>query len=209
MGRANLRVTLEAWAMAIWYRLGLSWRHERIEEGASPDIVPPLGVMGFIPLAAISLPVSFIYSFGADLDVAREILLAVFGGVAPIAIAYGVMTNRRWSRLLIVVSAAMSVWIYAGGPPSGAMWSIVSSSWPVGAAVAVWLSITTYLYCAKKPRAYYLLLAGAPLPDNLRDVDLSPPRVVVRLMAYLSYLSEWVLMLLALAIFFGFLVVSY
>jgi hypothetical protein len=190
--------------MPIWYRTGIKWRHPKNREGASPEIVPPLGIMVFIPLAAIWLPISLVYSFGAELDVPRQILLALFGGVAPIAIAYGVMTNRQWTRLVILATVLINIWVYAA-------WRGVPLSEQLGSnrsfvmSLFVWVALALYFYSWKTSRAYYGILSGKPLPDELKNLDWSPPKALAFLMGHLAAISEWVLILLAFAIFFGLL----
>ena len=102
--------------MAVWHRIGLHFRQPRTEEGDALEVVPPLGIMLFIPLSAVWLTVTLFYSVGADLSTARQIGLALFGGLTPIAIACGLVTNRRWTRLAILVTLVGNIWLYAAWP---------------------------------------------------------------------------------------------
>lgn len=185
--------------MAAWYP-HVKWRHPKTREGASPEIAPPLGIMMFIPLAAMWLAISLGYSMGGSFNTSQQIGMAVFGGVFPIGIAYGVMTNRRWTRIAILLTMAGNTWLHATSPGLPLMEQLASSQL-LDVLLITWAGLVIYLYGSKSSRAYYLLIAGRALPESLKSVDLSPPRVVVFLMARLAVLSEWILIVLALAIF--------
>ena len=190
-----------------WIPIGIRWRHPATHEGDSLAIVPPLGVMLFIPAAAIWVPIVLLYSFGADLGARQQLALAGFGGVAPIVIAYGVMTNRVWTRIGALLAVLANIWVISVRPGTPILEQITSNE-VLGIALAAWVGLALYLYTRKTARAYYLLVAGKPLPMELEGVDLSPPRVVVFAMDHLAILAEWILVILALAIFLGFLFFS-
>jgi hypothetical protein len=188
--------------MAGWHRIGLRFRQPRAEEGNALGVVPPLGLMLFIPLAAAWLAVTLVYSVGAELTVARQVGLALFGGLAPMGITYGLVTNRRWTRLAILLTLAGNIWLY-GVSPGVPLMAQLGSNLALGFLTAVWAAVALYLYGSRSCRAYYLLIAGAVLSDELQDVDLSPPPFIAAAMDNLAGISEWVLIILAFAVFFS------
>lgn len=192
--------------MAAWYP-HVKWRHWNSDEGDSLDVAPPLGVILFMPLSATWIVVALLFSFSPGLSEYQLISLALFGGVAPIAIAYGIMTNRRWTRPVILLTLLANLWLFA--TPTGAtsleQFRLNSAA---GVALLVWGLLALYFYRRKTTRKYYLLIAGKSLPDELRGVDLSPPKALVFLLSHIAILAEWMLIVLALAIFFGVLLFS-
>ena len=188
--------------MGVWYRIGARFRHPRIEEGNAPAIAPPLAIMMFIPIAALWLAFMLFYSATPDMILGRQIVLALLGGVAPIGIAYGVMTNRRWTRTGILATVAANIWFFevvSGMPFIEQLFSNLRLS----IEVVAWLALCVYLYSGAVPRAYYLLISGRPLPEELREVDLSPPKWLESGMQGLAVCAEWMLIVLAIGMFVG------
>lgn len=109
--------------------------------------------------------------------------------------------------MLILITLAVKVWLFAYSPGAPIL-SQLSSNWSLVVSLAAWIAIALYFYRARTARAYYLILSGRRLPEELSGVEFSPPRIVVSLMGKLSLLSEWALILLAFAVFFGLLLFS-
>lgn len=188
--------------MGVWYRIGARFRHPRIEEGNAPAIAPPLAIMMFIPIAALWLAFMLFYSATPGMSLGRQVVLALVGGVAPIALAYGVMTNRRWTRAGILATVIANIWFFevvSGMPFIEQLYSNPRLS--IG--VAAWLALCVYFYFGAVPRAYYLLISGRPLPEDLSKVDLSPPKWLESGMQGLAAFAEWILIVLAIGIFVG------
>jgi len=158
--------------------------------------------MAFVPLAAAWLAISLAYSVGGTFNVAQQLGMAVFGGVAPIVLIYGVITNRRFTRIAILLTIAGNIWFY-GVTRGMSLWDQILSSRILAVLFGALIGIAIYLYASKTSRAYYLLIAGKPLPESLANVDLSAPDWVAFLMRHLAGFAEWVLILLAFFIFFA------
>ena len=158
--------------------------------------------MMFIPIAALWLAFTLLYSATPGMSLSRQIGLALAGGVAPIAIAYGVMTNRRWTRAGILATVAANIWFFEVVSDSPFTEQFFSN-FRLSIGVAAWFAVCVYFYFGAGPRAYYLVISGCPLPEDLRDVDLSAPKWLETGIQSLEVVAEWVLIFLAIGIFVG------
>jgi hypothetical protein len=169
--------------------------------------VPPLGVLLLVPLSVIWLMATVLYSLWGDFSPRTAIILALAGGVCPMLAAYGVVTNRRWTRALVII--AIPITIYVIGVNQGMS---LESMGTAPAMACLWLSwgvLVGYLYFSRRARVYYLLIAGRPLPKELATIDLMPPLWFQRVIGLVPAIAEVALIILALALFFGvFLAIS-
>lgn len=186
--------------MAVWHRLGFRITHPRTFDGNRPDIVPPLGVLLLLPLTAAWIVSCLALTLFSNRPASEEIPLALFGAIAPIVAGYGVSTNRVWSRPFLVVTLAVSIVLLAADDGISRNWSLDDSPLVI-AAVAVWAIVTTYLYFSKRARVFYLSIAGRDIPPALQDVTLKPASWIVQSFSVLAIIAEWLIVVLALAIF--------
>ena len=188
--------------MGAWLPVGLRIRYPRTRDGDSPEIVPPLGVICLVPFSAVWLTAGLVYSLLSQDPAMHPLSLAIFGCVIPMGIAYGVVTNRRWTRVATVFAlgvCAISFWVD---------WRSVNSVHFVNSASAayltvLWLVVAGYLYGSKKARKYYMLIVGLPLPNSLAEVELAPPEWLGTVFSGLSFVAEWLLVVLAFVVFGG------
>ena len=188
--------------MVEWKKEGISFRHPRTVDGNRLDVVAPLGVLLLIPLSAVWLTWYLVESLFSSRALAEALPLALSGGVAPIAVSYGVITNWGWSRLLYAISFATYVVLLEiqGGIPNN--WGETIS--PVTFVLALfWWASTCYLYLARRARAYFLIISGKNLPENLQGVRFETPTWIESSFNVFALFAEWLLVLLALAVFFG------
>ena len=188
--------------MVGWRKDGVSFRYPRTVDGNRLDVVPPLGVLLLIPLSAVWLTWYLVETLFSSRGLADALPLALVGGVAPIAVSYGVITNRLWSRLLAVTTFAVFVYLLEteDGIPNNSA-EVVSS--PTFAVALFWWAMSCYLYLSRRSRAYFYVIAGKPLPEDLQGVDFRTPTWVESSFNVFALVAEWLLVLLALAVFFG------
>jgi len=192
--------------MAISRRLGIRITHPRTFDGNRPDIIPPLGVLFMLPLTAVWIVSCLALTLFSRRPMSEEIPLALFGSIAPIVSGYGISTNRVWSRPFLVITLAVSIVLVAVDGGISKNWRLDDSPLLI-AAISIWLIVSAYLYFSRRARVFYLLIAGREIPSTLRDVTLEPSAWIVNLFSVLAAIAEWLLVVLALAIFFtiGFL----
>lgn len=187
--------------MAGWRKDGITIKYPKTFDGDHQDIVPPLGVMLLIPFSALWLTWYLIMTLFSQREPTFAWFLAIAGGVAPIALGYGVITNRRWTRLLCVVALAVFIVLATidGGLPRN--WTESISLAAVTAAL-LWWAMSIYLYCSRTSRAYFYLIAGKELPEELQGVHFDMPDWIVSSFGIFALIAEWLMVLLALIIFF-------
>lgn len=185
--------------MAGWRKDGISFRYPRTLDGERLDIVPPLGVMLMIPLSALWLTWYLVIVLFRDGTAPAAIPMALAGGVAPILVGYAVITNRTWSKHLFAVSLALFVLLVVND-------SLIPNEWPRGFSLVttiaglIWWGMTTYLYFSKPARAYFMALTGNPLPADLANVTFNTPNWIVSSFSIFALVTEWLMVLLALAV---------
>ncbi len=129
-----------------------------------------------------------------------SILLALFGGVAPIANAYGLNTNRVWTRIgllinllgLLIMKYLLS---YGFIIPNRSRLALVVGS------TAVFLAVLIFLYKNANVRAYYMAIRGLPIPDSLAKKNLKSPKRKLRLLGKFLNVAEILLLILVLILF--------
>lgn len=151
-----------------------------------PEVALPLPLAFILVLCAPWLMTALGYFVSIQLDLSSRWLspwqmaaLVGVGGIAPIVIAWALATNQRWSRILIVGTFLAVPWAIELASP-GAFWDPEATVYLTFAAGASALVFTAGF---KSSRAYYRLLQGAELSEELR-------RALARATAYVRIIER-------------------
>lgn len=163
----------------------------RTSDGNMPSVPPPLGVMLAMCLAVVWLFLTIGYGLYFRPEPASAIGFAVFGGLCPILVIYGVITNRIWSRHLLVLGLIGFFVIVERE-------AIFVAAWAGYVYWGVIVLAAGYLYLAPASRKYFALIAGRHVPAELENVRLEPPGWLFRWISRVPAVAEIALTLLAL-----------
>lgn len=174
-------------------------------ESNAPNVVLPVSLVIAQMLCVLVLALMLFLAVTIQLQgglpsQTDSILLALFGGVAPIANAYGLNTNRVWTRIgllsnllgLLIIKYLLS---YGFIVPNRSRLTLV-----VGSA-AVFLAVLIFLYKNANVRAYYLAIRGLPIPDSLAIKQLKSSKGKLRMLGKFLGVAEILLLILALILF--------
>lgn len=174
-------------------------------ESNAPDVMPPVSLVIAQMLCVLVLAFTLFLAVTIQLGSVPQnqvflILIALIGGVLPIANAYGLNTNRIWTRVgllanllgLLFINYAMN---YGFIIPNKSRMTLI-----IGSTGVILVSLI-FLYRNANIRAYYLAIRGLPIPELLAIRLSKSASRKPRILGKFVYVAELVLLVLALILF--------
>lgn len=195
--------------------LAVGWAHRYLvgarfklyvgPESNAPDVLPPIGLVVAQMLCVLVLALTLFLAVTIQLSSGPQnqtflILVALIGGVLPIANAYGLNTNRIWTRIGLLVNLLGLLFItytmnYGFIIPNKPRMTLVIGS------TGIFLVSLIFLYRNANIRAYYLAIRGLPIPELLAIKLSKSASKKPRFLGKFVYVAELIILVLALILF--------
>ena len=142
-----------------------------------PDIGPPLLLRLVSGLAILSVAGTLLYAVFttlsaigvAGLTSTQSLYVAVLHFILPLVAAYTISNNYPASRVVLVVYSLVLMTATLLG--IGVLGQLAAKQAVIAIGLpALFTGFVFWLYLGRKPKVYYWLIAGKPVPEDLHDV---------------------------------------